>query len=81
MTLTARQRRDSRRESIHTRILGPFVNTPAGRGIVEVAGSPDFFVRFEDGRREWIAAAECESVETPADYTPPSLCDLPGAAV
>lgn len=58
--------------------IGPFVRTPDGEAVVEITESTEFYVRFEDGTREWVDASVCEQIEAPADYEPPDLRDLPG---
>ena len=38
----------------------PFVNTPFGVGVVEVADDGERYVRFEDGSRRWLLANDYE---------------------
>jgi hypothetical protein len=62
-------------------VRGPFVRTPDGEAVVEIVERDEFYVRFKDGTREWLDAAVCEQIETPADYEPSALRDIPGCPV
>lgn len=69
--------------SDRTQKYSPFVNTPLGIGVVEGSDNAFYFVRkyyvrFEGGWARWISVEDCEQVDAPAGYQPPSLCDLPG---
>lgn len=61
----------------------PFVNTPFGVGVIEVDSNcfctREYYVRFEDGERQWITAGECElDAPRPDWYQHPDPLDVPG---
>jgi len=60
----------------------PFVNTPSGVGVVVVLDlftGDDLLVRFEDGSRRWVPAADCElDAPRPDWYREPGTAEIAG---
>jgi hypothetical protein len=56
----------------------PFVRTPKGPAVVEVIDTDEFYVRFDDGSREWIATEDCEQIPEPEGYECPDPSTFPG---